>query len=89
MSFTRPRTSAEISTSASLAEIRRARAWGVNDYDMAELTGIDRSLLTRYRRGEVDDPPHSKTKAILAVHAHEKRRQARLQKAAASAKTGK
>ena len=50
------------------------RDWGVNDYKMAELTGIERSKLSKLRTGDRKQPSYDDGVAIMAEYKKEKRR---------------
>tara|TARA_R100001143_G_C3359251_1_gene134492 strand:- start:442 stop:648 length:207 start_codon:yes stop_codon:yes gene_type:complete len=43
------------------------REWGFNDYKMAELTGIERSKLSKFRTGDRKNPTYDDGCAIMKV----------------------
>jgi len=47
------------------------KEWGFNDYKMAELTGIDRSMLSRLRTGKRDQPTYDNGVAIIKIYTRE------------------
>ena len=49
------------------------REWGFNDYKMAELTGIERSKLSKFRTGDRKNPTYDDGCVIIAIY----RKQAR------------
>ena len=51
--------------STILEELRSA---GVNDYKMAELTGIDRSMLSKLRSGDRKQPNYDDGMAIMEIY---------------------
>ena len=53
------------------------RDWGFNDYKMAELTGIDRSMLSRLRTGKRDQPTYDNGVEIMEIHRKEKQKRSR------------
>ena len=44
------------------------RTAGVNDYKMAELTGIDRSMLSKLRSGDRKQPNYDDGVAIMEIY---------------------
>ncbi len=50
------------------------RDWGLNDYKMAELTGIERSKLSKLRTGDRKQPNYDDGVAIMDAYKKEKRR---------------
>jgi hypothetical protein len=50
------------------------RDWGINDYQMAELTGIERSKLSKLRTGDRKQPNYDDGVAIMKVFQKEARR---------------
>ncbi len=50
------------------------REWGINDYKMAKITGIERSKLSKFRTGDRKQPTYDDGIAIMAVYKKEKRR---------------
>jgi len=56
------------------AILRELRDWGVNDYKMAELTGIERSKLSKFRTGDRKNPTYDDGVAIMEIHKREKRK---------------
>ena len=53
------------------------RQWGIGDYQMAELTGIERSKLSKFRTGDRKNPTYDDGVAIMEVYRREKRKQQR------------
>ena len=47
------------------------RSWGINDYRIAELTGIDRSKLSRFRTGERKQPFYDDGVKIMEIYKKE------------------
>jgi transcriptional regulator with XRE-family HTH domain len=54
--------------SAILEELRSV---GINDYKMAELTGIDRSMLSKLRSGDRKQPNYDDGVAIMEIYVAE------------------
>lgn len=48
------------------------RDWGINDYKLAELTGIERTRLTKLRSGDRKQPSYDDGVAIMDVYKKEK-----------------
>lgn len=44
------------------------REWDFNDYKMAELTGIERSKLTKFRTGDRKNPTYDDGCVIMAIY---------------------
>ena len=51
------------------------RSWGFNDYKMAELTGIERSKLSKFRTGDRKQPNYDDGVGIMKVYKREAKRQ--------------
>lgn len=49
------------------------REWGLNDYKMSELTGIERSKLSKFRTGDRKQPTYDDGCAIMKVYNREKK----------------
>lgn len=49
------------------------KEWGYNDYKMAELTGVNRTTLTKLRSGDRKQPNYDDGAAIVAVYDKEKK----------------
>ncbi len=49
------------------------REWGLNDYKVAELTGIERSKLSKFRTGDRKNPTYDDGCAIMAIYDKEKK----------------
>lgn len=47
------------------------RAKGINDYKMAELTGVDRTMLSKLRIGKRKQPNYDDGVAIMSVYEKE------------------
>ena len=54
--------------------LEELRSWGINDYRMSELTGIDRSKLSRFRTGERKQPFYDDGVAIMEIYKKEAKR---------------
>ena len=54
--------------------LSQLREWDVNDYDMAELTGIERSKLSKLRTGDRKQPNYDDGVEIIKVYKREARR---------------
>jgi len=52
------------------------REWGVNDYDMAKETEIERSKLSKLRTGDRKQPSYDDGVAIMRVYQKEKNKAA-------------
>lgn len=50
------------------------RGWGFNDYKMAELTGIERSKLSKLRTGDRRQPNYDDGVAIMEAYKKEARK---------------
>lgn len=50
------------------------RDWGLNDYKMAELTGLERSKLSKFRTGDRKHPTYDDGCAIMKVYNREKKK---------------
>jgi transcriptional regulator with XRE-family HTH domain len=48
--------------------LEELRAAGINDYKMAELTGIDRSMLSKLRSGDRKQPNYDDGTAIMEIY---------------------
>ncbi len=48
--------------------------WGINDYKLRDLTGIERSKLSKLRTGDRKQPNYDDGAAIMAVYKKEARR---------------
>ena len=48
--------------------LEELRAAGINDYKMAELTGLDRSMLSKLRSGTRKQPNYDDGVAIMAIY---------------------
>ena len=48
------------------------REWGFNDYRMSELTGIERSKLSKFRTGDRKQPNYDDGCAIMKVYDRER-----------------
>ncbi len=53
------------------------REWGLNDYKMAELTGVERSKLSKFRTGDRTNPTYDDGCAIMAIYQKEAKKQAK------------
>ena len=51
--------------------LEELRAIGLNDYRMAELTGLDRSILTKLRSGNMKQPNYDAGAAIMEIYSTE------------------
>jgi len=51
--------------------LSRLRDWGFNDYKMAELTGIERSRLSKLRTGDRKQPTYDDGCAIMKIYKRE------------------
>lgn len=47
------------------------RSWGFNDYKMAEITGIERSKLSKFRTGDRKQPSYDDGCKIMAIYERE------------------
>jgi len=54
--------------------LKSLRDWGFNDYKVAELTGIERSKLSKLRTTARKQPTYDDGCAIMAVYKREKRK---------------
>lgn len=50
------------------------REWGVNDYDLSKLTGIERSKLSKLRTGDRKQPSYDDGVEIMKVYKREMRK---------------
>jgi hypothetical protein len=50
------------------------REWGVNDYKLSELTGIERSKLSKLRTGDRKQPNYDDGVEIMKVYKREARK---------------
>jgi len=50
------------------------RDWGVNDYQMAELTGIERSKLSKLRTGDRKQPNYDDGAEIMRIYQKEEKK---------------
>lgn len=48
--------------------LEELRAVGLNDYKMADLTGIDRSMLSKLRSGDRKQPNYDDGVAIMEIY---------------------
>ena len=48
--------------------------WGFNDYKMAELTGIERTGLSRLRKGDKKQPNYDDGIEIMRIYQREKKK---------------
>lgn len=53
------------------------REWGINDYRLAELTGIERSKLSKLRTGSKQEPFYDDGVAIMKVYNKERKQKIR------------
>lgn len=51
----------------------KLREWGVNDYRLSDLTGIERSKLTKLRTGDRRQPNYDDGVEIMKVYKREAR----------------
>lgn len=56
------------------AILEQLKDWGINDYQMAELTGLDRSKLTKLRSGARKQANYDDGCLIMEVYKKEKRK---------------
>lgn len=56
--------------------LNELRDWGINDYKLAELTGIERSKLSKLRTGDKKQAFYDDGVAIMEVYRKEKRKHA-------------
>lgn len=54
------------------AILEQLKEWGINDYQMAELTGLDRSKLTKLRSGARKQPNYDDGCSIVKIYNSEK-----------------
>jgi hypothetical protein len=54
--------------------LNKLREWGINDYKLAELTGIERSSLSKLRTGDRKQPNYDDGVEIMKVYNREARR---------------
>ena len=54
--------------------LAQLREWGFNDYKMAELTGIERSRLSKLRTGDRKQPTYDDGVAIMKIYQREARK---------------
>lgn len=59
------------------AILEQMKDWGVNDYQMAELTGLDRSKLTKLRSGARRQANYDDGCLIVEAYKKEKRKNTR------------
>ena len=57
-----------------LQTLGELRDWGLNDYKMAEITGIERSKLSKLRIGDRQQPNYDDGARIMDIYKKEKRR---------------
>ena len=50
------------------------QSWGFNDYKMAELTGIERTGLSRLRKGDKKQANYDDGVAIINIYKREKKK---------------
>ena len=50
------------------------REWGFNDYKLAELTGIERSKLSKFRTGDRKNPTYDDGVLIMEIYKAEQKR---------------
>ncbi len=50
------------------------RSWGLNDYKMSEITGIERSKLSKFRTGARKQPTYDDGCAIMKVYKKESKK---------------
>lgn len=53
------------------------RTWGFNDYKMAELTGINRTSLSKLRTGDRTQPNYDDGCAIMEIYKKESKKQSK------------
>jgi hypothetical protein len=53
------------------------RTWGVNDYALAERTGIERSKLSKLRTGDRKQPNYDDGVAIMSIYNAERKKRGR------------
>ena len=68
------------------AILQQLSAWGVNDYQLAELTGISRSYLTNLRLGRRKEPGYDNGTKIMRIYKRELRKHPKLQDSETSKK---
>jgi len=56
------------------ALLEQMKEWGINDYQMAELTGLDRSKLTKLRTGQRKQANYDDGCTIMEIYNKEKRK---------------
>ncbi len=56
------------------AILEQLKEWGINDYQMAELTGLDRSKLTKLRSGARKQANYDDGCLIMDAYNKEKRK---------------
>ena len=54
--------------------LNELRDWDINDYKMSELTGIERSKLSKLRTGDRKQPNYDDGVAIMSAYNKEKQR---------------
>lgn len=59
------------------AILTQLRDWGFNDYKMAELTGVERSNLSKLRTGARKQPGYDDGVEIMKIYKREARKQGR------------
>ena len=57
------------------AILTELKEWGTNDYEMAELTGLDRSKFTKLRTGARSQVNYDDGVMIMEIYKREKRKQ--------------
>jgi len=50
------------------------RSWGFNDYKMSDLTGIERSKLSKFRTGDRKQPTYDDGVEIMKIYSKEAKR---------------
>ena len=56
------------------AILEQMKEWGVNDYEMATLTGLDRSKLTKLRSGARKQANYDDGCVIMEIYKKERRK---------------
>lgn len=51
------------------------RDWGFNDYKLSELTGIERSKISKLRTGDRKQPSYDDGCAIMSIYKREAKKQ--------------
>lgn len=57
--------------------LNELREWGINDYRLSEITGIERSKLSKLRTGDRKQPNYDDGVQIVEAHRRESRKRGR------------